>query len=179
MIMNKYRFCNGLAIFPEHDMKMLSEMSRSGWHFVGFSGLMYKFEKGEPMPYIYSVNFEKSVGDDMLELYRESGWEPVVVQNGYQIFRAADGTPPIFSDKQSEIDIVKEQKNLCGRGALISLGILLVLATVLHLTAIHSFFWFLIIVPLGSFIFTFFPFMGSILHIRRIQKRRKENYTNE
>lgn len=173
--MNKYRFCNGLAIFPEHDMKMLGEMSRSGWHLVGFSKicLMYKLEKGEPASYIYSVNFEKSVNNDMIEIYRESGWEAVVLKNGYQIFRALEGTPPIFSDKQSEIDILKEQRNLCGKGALISLGILLIFVLIMYLTDIHNSLMLLIIVPIVCFVFTFFPFIGSIFHIRRIQNRKE------
>ena len=171
--MNKYRFCSGLAIFPEHDMKMLSDMSRSGWHLVGFSGLMYKFESGDSMPYIYSVNFEKTVDDNMIDIYSESGWEAIVLNNGYQIFRATEGTAPIFSDKQSEIDILKEQKNLCGKGALISLAILIVLILAFYLTDIRNGLEFLIVIPMVCFIFTFFPFVGSMFHIRRIRNKKE------
>lgn len=171
--MSRYRFCSGLAIFPERDMKMLSDMSVSGWHLVGFSGLMFKFEKGEPIHYIYSVNFEMSASEDMLEIYRESGWEAVVSKAGYQIFRAVEGTQPIFSDKQSEIDVLKEQRKFCGKGSLISLAILLIFIAVTFVMDIHSLFKLFIIVPLICFIFTFFPFLGIMFHIRRIQKREE------
>ena len=173
--MNKYRFCSGLAIFPEHDMKMLGEMSRSGWHLVGFSkvGFMYKLEKGEPIPYIYSVNFEKNVNDNMIDIYRESGWETIVSNSGYQIFRALEGTPPIFSDKQSEIDILKEQRNFCGKGSLISLGVLLIFILTVYLTNIHNGLILLGIIPLVCFVFTFFPFIGSMFHIRRVKNKKE------
>ena len=169
--MNKYRFCSGLAIFPEHDMKMLSRMSSLGWHLKSFSGLLYTFEKGKPINYIYSINLENAVDDNMLSLYRESGWEPVIAQNGYQIFRAPYGTSPIFSDTESEIQVLEENRKKFGKASFVSF-----LAVILCL--ILSFLDFIPFIVLmlfyvtawACFVFAFFPFVGLCFKIRKLKK---------
>ena len=169
--MNKYRFCCGLAIFPEHDMKMLSRMSSSGWHLKSFSGLMYSFERGEPEHYIYSVNLEKSVNDDMLSLYRESGWNPVIAQNGYQIFRAERGTPPIFSDKESEIQMLKNNRFTAGKLSLISFLAIVLFVFLLVFTDISDIvFLSLLLIAWVCFVFSFFPFVGFCFKIIKLNR---------
>lgn len=169
--MNKYRFCSGLAIFPEHDMKMLSKMSSSGWHLKSLSGFMYSFEKGEPTKYIYSLNLEQSVDDEMLSLYRESGWEPIIAEKGYQIFRAENGTPPIFSDRESEIQMLNENKITLRKSSAISfLAVILCMILFVFTNIPNTVLIPLFILSWACFIFAFFPFIGIYFKIRKLNK---------
>jgi len=106
----KYILGNGIAISPEKDMALFKKMSRQGWHMSGITLLWYRFDKGEPADYDYASNMESKVTKNMLSLYEESGWLPIIAYNGFQIFRAAEGTTPIFSDLESEVEALEEVK---------------------------------------------------------------------
>lgn len=119
--MSKYRFCSGLAIYPDKDMRMLEEMSSKGWHLTDMKGILYKFEKGEEKAYSYNLNMENEINKDMLSLYKQSGWEPVIFADGYQIYRAEKGTTPIFTDNETKVEVLEKQKVSFGIGAIIFL----------------------------------------------------------
>ena len=104
----KYIIGSGIAISPEKDMALFKKMSKQGWHMSGTMLSWYRFEKGEPADYDYASNMESKVTKDMLSIYEESGWMPIVACNGFQIFRAKEGATPIFSDKASEIEALEE-----------------------------------------------------------------------
>jgi hypothetical protein len=173
--MAKYRLCNGLAIAPEKDMRMLREMSRTGWHLAGLSGLLYRFEEGQPQDYDYALNMERRIGPDMLSFYEASGWTPVVAQHGYQIFRAAAGTSPIFSDTDSEMEILRSNRRQSGKWALIFMGLLLGCLFVLNQVD-QSFYVGLAtgagLVLMVCVIFTVFPFIGYTRTLRKKQRNR-------
>lgn len=172
--MMKYRMCKGLAMAPDKDMKMLSDMSKKGWHLTKFSLLGYFFEEGEPQDYIYALNTEQIVTEDMLSLYRESGWTPVIVSEGYQIFRAEEGTPPIFSDAESEIEVLRKNQKSSGVAALV-FGVLLVATisltnTVLQPHINETVSLIMVCIFMICFIFTFFPFVGFGISIHKKKK---------
>ena len=104
----KYIIGSGIAISPEKDMALFKKMSKQGWHMSGIMLCWYCFEKGEPADYDYASNMESKVTKDMLSIYEESGWTPVVACNGFQIFRAKAGATPIFSDRASEIEALEK-----------------------------------------------------------------------
>jgi len=107
----KYIIGDGIAISPEKDMALFKKMSKQGWHMNGVRLFWYRFEKGEPANYDYASNMESKISNDMLSLYKESGWLPIVACNELQIFRAAEGTTPIFSDLESEVEAMEEVKH--------------------------------------------------------------------
>jgi len=106
----KYIIGSGVAISPDKDMALLKKMSKQGWHMSGILLWWYRFEKGEPADYDYASNMESKVTKNMISIYEESGWLPIVAVDGIQIFRAKEGTTPIFSDLESEIEVLEEIK---------------------------------------------------------------------
>jgi len=106
----KYIMGDGIAISPEKDMALFKKMSKKGWHMSGVTLLWYRFDKGEPADYDYASNMESNITKDMLSLYEESGWLPIVACDGFQIFRAIEGATPIFSDLESEVEALEEVK---------------------------------------------------------------------
>lgn len=172
--MSKYRYCSGLAISPNRDMKMLSKMSAKGWHLSGMKGIRYCFEEGEPKEYIYNLNMENEVNEDMLSIYKESGWEPIVLEEGYQIYRAEKGTTPIFSDNETKIEVLSGSKKVYGIWAA---GFLLVMIVVIALSAVFRnneivrdiLLWISVVcwIPL---VFTGLPYLGLRKQIKDLQK---------
>lgn len=171
--MSKYRFITGLAINKEKDIKVMQEMSEKGWHLAGTKGVfLYRFEQGEPMQYDYAINMEMSVDEEMLTLYKSSGWTPVVAQPGCQIFRGKRGNPPIYSDVNSEIELLENNRRLAGKIALLFFALLLLLfalggGLIKSYPIIFLFLFLILIIP---FVFTFLPFLG---YTRTIYKKRK------
>lgn len=172
--MNKYRVSNGLAVMPDSDMKMLHKMSLKGWHVTGMSGIHYRFEQGEPHSYIYNLNMEKEADEEMLALYKASGWEPLIIGTGLQIFRAEEGTTPIFSDAQSKIEVLEDRRKFYGKATII-IAILLIAAflatlffegaTWLEITLLIALFlcWMV-------FVSAVLPFIGLCLSIRKLKR---------
>lgn len=161
--------CGGLAMMPNRDMRLLKDMSKRGWHLVELKGIFYRFEEGEPCDYDYTLNTEMEVEKDMLSYYEASGWSPVVIGPGHQIFRAKEGTKPIFSDRESEEDVLQRNQKMSGKWASI-FGILLIvwfLATnVIDLGFITVLVMMALII---CFVFTFFPYMGFSRSLRRLR----------
>ncbi|MGN0594278.1 MAG: DUF2812 domain-containing protein [Hominimerdicola sp.] len=173
--MSKYRLCWGLAMAPDKDMKMLEKMSAKGWHLTEFKGGMYKFEKGECHEYIYNLNMEplEVFNDEMLSMYKESGWTPVILQNGCQIFRAEKGTHPIFTDSESKIELFQKNRGSLIKPSIISIIILIIITIMLVIfdSVYWRVAWFL---SWFFFVFTVFPLVGFTMLIRKAQKAEKE-----
>ncbi|SHI66868.1 DUF2812 domain-containing protein [Lutispora thermophila] len=168
--MAKYKMCSGLAMMPEHDMKLLKDMSKKGWHLVGMKGLLYRFEKGDPCDYDYALNMELTIDKDMLSYYEASGWHPVVIGPGYQIFRAKEGTVPIFSDKASEEEVLLRNQKQSGKWASV-FGILLaawlIIMRMIDLGFIES----IVLIAISTcFVFTFLPYLGFSRSLRKLRK---------
>ena len=170
MVKYKYKMCSGLAIMPEHDMKLLKDMSKKGWHLVGMKGLLYRFEKGEACDYDYALNTEMVIEKDMLSYYEASGWYPVVIEPGYQIFRAKEGTVPIFSDKASEEEVLEKNQKHTGKWASV-FGILLAAWLIIMNIINLGFIKVVVLIALNTcFVFTFLPFLGFSRSLRKLRK---------
>lgn len=168
--MARYKMSGGLAMTPESDMKLLKDMSKKGWHMVGMKGIFYRFEEGEPCDFDYALNIETEINDDMLAFYEASGWSPVVIASGYQIFRAKAGTAPIFSDLDSREEVLLVNWKLSGKWASI-FAIMLVIWFIA--TRIIDFGFFSVIVMAAlmvCFIFTLFPFIGFSRSLIKLKK---------
>ncbi len=169
--MAKYRMSGGLAMMPKRDMKLLKDMGKNGWHLVGIKGKLYQFEEGEPCDYDYALNTEMKTDKDMLSFYEASGWCPVVVCPGYQIFRAKEGATPIFTDTDSEEEVLQRNQKISGKWASV-FGILLVLWSVVANTLDLGFVTVMIVLaPLYvCFALAFCPFVGYSRSLKRLRK---------
>jgi len=168
--MAKYRMCSGLAMAPEHDMKLLKEMSRKGWHLTSLKGIFYRFEEGEIAEYEYALNMEMESDHDMLAYYEASGWKPVVIGPGYQIFRAEKGTVPIFSDRESEVDVLERNQKKIGKwagyfGVLIAAWLFVTNRMDLGPAGVI-----VMMILIVCFVFTFLPFVGYSRSLKKLQK---------
>lgn len=168
--MTKYRMCGGFAMTPKRDMKMLSEMSKKGWHLSKMRGIFYCFEKGDPHDYNYSLNLEISTTPEMLYFYEASGWTPIVAENGHQIFRAESGSAPIFSDTDSEIDILNKNRHWSGKYALLFTA-LITICLILNSLIESIIFTILGLIVFVLFIFSFLPFIGFTLSLYKLKQK--------
>jgi len=158
---HKYIMGSGIAISPEKDMALFKKMSNQGWHMNGTMMWWYRFEKGEPADYDYASNMEATVTKDMISIYEESGWMPIVAHNGFQIFRAAAGATPIFSDLESEIESLEEIRRNTVKGAVLwGLPLVLIRVAIVMFTATGSLPWVILTV---LFVFCLFPFVANAL----------------
>lgn len=162
----KYRLGYGLAIKPEKDMEMFSSMSEKGWHLTDQGGFLYRFEQGEPQKYIYTLNTDSDISEDMYITYEKCGWTPVIKVKGMHIFRAKPGTPDIFSDTESELELLVKECHKFGIYALVA-GI--ILAVVFVLSRLFESFWWSIplVICWCQFVFGFFPFVGLCRQIKK------------
>ena len=171
----KYVMGSGIAISPEKDMALFKKMSNQGWHMNGTMMWWYRFEKGEPTDYDYASNMEAKVTKDMLSIYEESGWFPIVACNGFQIFRAVSGATPIFSDVESEIEALEEIKRNTVKGAVIwGVSVILIRLAISMFADTGSLLWVILTV---LFVFCIFPFVANLLSFFGIGKMliRKRN----
>lgn len=169
----KYRMGNGLAISPEKDMQMFAEMSAKGWHLEESSGLCFRFAKGEPHRYIYALNMDEDTDETMYETYAQCGWTAVIKDKGLHIFRAEEGTPPIFSDAESKCEVLEKERRKFGIYAIVW-GIITV---ILLIAAEMLTSWILMIFTLmclTNTIFALFPFCALRRQIRE-ERRKEEN----
>ena len=167
----KYRMGNGLAISPEKDMQMFAEMSAKGWHLEENDGMLFRFAQGEPHRYIYALNMDEDTDETMYETYAQCGWTPVIKEKGMHIFRAEEGTPPIFSDVESKCEVLEKERRKFGIYAIvwgIITVILLIAAGILTSWLLMTF----ALMFLTDTIFALFPFWALRRQIR--EERRKE-----
>jgi hypothetical protein len=174
----KYIIGSGIAISPEKDMALFKKMSKQGWHMSGTRLSWYRFEKGEPTDYDYASNMELKVTPDMLALYEQSGWKPIVACDGFQIFRAAQGATPIFSDLESEIEALEEIKRNSIKSAFFwglaaVCGFLILILMPLFFAAANLIWWIVAIL----FVLAWIPFAmqvtGAIGICKILRKKRK------
>lgn len=174
--MAKYRLCGGLALMPDHDMKLLENMSAKGWHLSGFSfGFFYRFEGGEPHAYDYAVAIERDCPPEAQELFCAGGWELVVMGPGWQIMRAEAGATPLHTDASSEAEALVESRKAMGRTAL-ACALIAALAFMLQAwfsaqgNGVASTVCLMASVAAAAvFVCTFLPFLGYTRTLRKIR----------
>lgn len=133
--MSKYIPCMGPAVSGEADMARLGRESARGWHLAGMSplGLCYRLERGEPRGLEYCSVLGPRPDAETLGLYREGGWEPVVVEGSFHVLRADEGAVPIFTDEETRLEALSEQRKRYGR---LSAGCLLAATAIAAVLAI-------------------------------------------
>lgn len=118
----KFVFNNGLAFSEEKEMKKLAQYAKEGWILESFTGLGYKLRKGEPRNNVYSLDYQKVGDGEYFSYFEEAGWTHVCsVENNIHIFCAPVGTKPIYTDKETTIEKYEREKEIMGKGALLSL----------------------------------------------------------
>ncbi len=92
----------------EKEEGWLRGMSQKGWHFKSVSfPSNYLFEQGEPIDYIYRLDYfiNRKDMDGYLQIFEDAGWDYMGEMGGWQYFRqeAVNGeSPEIYTDNESK-----------------------------------------------------------------------------
>lgn len=165
--MAKYRMCGGLAMMPEHEVKLLEKMSAQGWHVGALQGaLLYRFEQGEPHDYAYAIGLEHSFAPEVEELYGAAGWTSVVKGPGWQILRAEAGATPLFTDTESKLEALAASRSQMGKWALVYAAAF-VLGLIWMLLDRSGVATVVLIFSVAGLVCTGFPCIGYTLSIRK------------
>lgn len=151
----KYMINEGLAFSEDKMMKKLSDRAREGWLLEKATIMRFKLKKGEPQNLIYSMdcNDPKESDKEYFELFEKSGWTHVCSLEELHFFSAKEGTVPIYTEKNVEIEKYRNIKRTC----IIALPPSLLILIACIMTAAHygkgldNTIWFYVIV-VGAFL---------------------------
>lgn len=176
----KYIMIDGLAFSEESDMNKLKKYAKEGWilqDIVG--GFFYKLKKDKPKDIDYSLDYQCEVDEEYFSIFLEAGWTRVVsIGNEIHIFSAPEGTKPIYSDRESEVDKYVRVKMQTKKGMIYSLIATIILAALLVISAmairpIFLVVFSLFIVSIFVFIFNFMPYLAYNYRLNKLRKKDK------
>ena len=106
MIKRKYIF---IGFSNDKLEKSLEQYSKQGWHFDKNLIYFFRLKKGEEKNYQYKFIYDKKFNKEIEQYYNEAGWQ--IISNGgfYRLARGEEGSTPIFTDIDSELEIMKYQ----------------------------------------------------------------------
>lgn len=106
MVRKKRVISGGIAFSEKQDLKTLRNYAAKGWIVKRYKGMGYELEEGPAEDVIFSIDVNLVKGaeyDEYMDMMRAGGWEHVASSStGTHLFKAAPGTPPIYTDKESE-----------------------------------------------------------------------------
>jgi hypothetical protein len=109
----RYEPSQGVAFDEASDMHRLSTLAAEGWRLIGFKGLRYVLEPAPPEQLIFALDYMYEPDEAYVALCRASGWERVVTMDGLiHVFKAAPGTPPMFSTTESQQKVQRVHRRL-------------------------------------------------------------------
>lgn len=175
---NKYVMIRGFAFSEESDMNKLKNYAKKGWILGSIvAGFFYRLKKDKPQNIDYSLDYQSEATEEYFNLFKEAGWTPIVsVGNEMHIFSAQEGTKPIYSDCESEIDKYARVKKQTGKGAIYSFIAMIIFALLgksssIILKPIFIVANVLFIVSMIAFIFNFMPYLAYTYRLRKMKKR--------
>jgi hypothetical protein len=109
----RYEPSQGVAFDEASDMHRLSTLAAEGWRLIGFKGLRYVLEPAPPEQLIFALDYMYEPDEAYVALCHASGWERVVTMDGLiHVFKAAPGTPPMFSTTESQQKVQRVHRRL-------------------------------------------------------------------
>lgn len=174
---NKYVMIGGFAFSEHKDMRMLSGYAKEGWILDGIvGGFFYRLRKDISQDIIYSLDYQSNADDEYFNLFEEAGWNKVIsMDNQIHIFSAKQGTAPIYSDKNTEIDKYKtilEKMKKWAIGSFIA-GIILLLGVVFSDKFMDKGFYIFVVlffIALTSFICSFMAYLAFKSKIKELNR---------
>ncbi|RTE50210.1 DUF2812 domain-containing protein [Actinobaculum sp. 352] len=102
--MTTRRLAHGMAVAPEKNLALFSDMAARGQALVGVSalGFMWRFKPAPAEDVIFALDYTDTPNEDYLAVFEAAGWQHVLGIGDMQIFKAAPGTRPIHTEKQGE-----------------------------------------------------------------------------
>lgn len=106
MVRKKRLASEGIAFSEKTDLRKLREQAAQGWIVKRYKGMGYELEEGQAEDVIFSIDvnaLSKQDEEEYFEMFRAGGWEHVCSSYDTHLFKAKPGTPPIYTDKESEV----------------------------------------------------------------------------
>ena len=175
----KYMINEGVAFSEDKMMKKLSDRAKEGWLLERATIMSFKLKKGEPQNLIYSMdcNNPKDSDKEYFELFEKSGWTHVCSLEEMHFFTAKEGTVPIYTEKDIEIEKYEDIRKFC----MIALppSVLVLVASIM--TAAHYgkvldntiWFYVVVVVALLSVMIAVPSFMVAVALYLRARKAKK------
>ena len=105
MVKKKHLTSEGIAFSEKKDLQKLREYATQGWTVKRYKGMGYELEEGQAEDVIFSIDINqlaKGEEEEYFEMFLAGGWEHVCSSYNTHLFKATPGTPPIYTDKESE-----------------------------------------------------------------------------
>lgn len=177
---SKYVMISGMAFSEETDMKKLKQYAKKGWILEDVvAGFFYKLKKDEPQDVDYSLDYQCEADEEYFSLFSEAGWTRVVsIGNQMHVFSAPEGTKPIYSDSESEMDKYARMKRQTGKGTIHSLiaMIVFIFACIGCAIAFKPAFlvaFLLFMASMVAFIFNFMPYLAYSSRLKQLSENGK------
>jgi len=101
-------FCKVIwAWQDEKEEKWLEQQALKGWHLISVAPFFYQFQKGDPRPVTYRLDYKVMVDKDYKEyqeLFRASGWELAATMSNWHYYRLEPGneqSPDIYNSNRT------------------------------------------------------------------------------
>lgn len=110
----KFITSGGLAFFEAKDMEKLHKYSLKGWHVKAFNFMGYTLEKGEKVNYTYSIDYQTLNNierEEYFNYFELADWNHITSTGNIHLFRAENGTPPIYTDQETTIEKYENLRN--------------------------------------------------------------------
>ncbi len=172
----KYVMMGGFAFSDKTDMIKLKKLAKKGWLLKGSKYLSYELEKGEPQDLDFAVDYRDELDEDYLMTFEKAGWKLELSIEHVHVFSAKEGTPPIYTDTDSEVEKLQYQEGAFKKPAMIS-SLLLVVFLALEMliipaTGLIHFLWFMgIIALIIATVFTVMPYFAYKIRRRLLLKK--------
>lgn len=105
MMKKKYFASEGIAFSEKKDLQKLRAFAAQGWIVKRYKGMGYELEQGPKEDVIFSIDVHqlgKGEDEEYFAMFLAGGWEHVCSSYNTHLFKAKPGTPPIYTDKESE-----------------------------------------------------------------------------
>ncbi|HCX65598.1 MAG TPA: DUF2812 domain-containing protein [Eubacteriaceae bacterium] len=176
----KYVVMGGFAFAEESDMKKLKRYAREGWILDGVSMpiLSYRLLKGSPEDLEFSVDYQTEVDQDYFQLFESAGWKHVCSISGeIHIFSAPEGTKPIYTDTSTELEKIETVQKDLKKASIYGLAVFLAIVLANLLLSFEGIVYYIsIVIALWALIFTWMPFIGYRIKIRKLKKIANKNF---
>lgn len=172
----KYVMMGGFAFSDNTDMKKLKKFAKKGWLLNGSKFLWYRLEKGRPQDLDFTVDYREELDEDYLLTFEKSGWKHELSTANVHIFSAKEGTQPIYTDRESEIEKLKYQELTFKKPAMIAslllFSFLVLEVLIIPVTGLVHFLLIMgITVLLIATVFTVMPYFGYKIRRRLLRKK--------
>ena len=178
-------FSSGIGFFDklfkwgeEYDMKRLAEEAKKGY-IVEKMVFRYHMRYQEPQNLIFALDYRDNADEEYFDIMKKSGWTLVDSIDYIHLFKAPEGTPPLYTDVETQIEKYTQETRRMGKYALAAILLLLVLSYSITpaLLAYEAINWGWLAALLNAFglilvVFTIIPLFNYFRRVRVLKKGR-------